>query len=97
MNDIADAKASLADQLTILKRKQNWIMCVLYTGTFGSFIGYAAGLFVLYALLYNVVRFNETRSETAGIEEGYSEIFAGRQEALEEIEGSLAESGVPRR
>lgn len=43
MNDIADAKASLADQLTILKRFHNWIMCILYTGTFGSFIGYAAG------------------------------------------------------
>ncbi len=43
MNDIADAKASLADQLQILKRKHNWIMCILYTGTFGSFIGYAAG------------------------------------------------------
>lgn len=43
MNDIADARASLGDQLSILKRRQNWIMCVLYTGTFGSFIGYAAG------------------------------------------------------
>jgi len=43
MNDIASAKASLADQLTILKRRHNWIMCILYTGTFGSFIGYAAG------------------------------------------------------
>ena len=43
MNDIASAKASLADQLTILKRAHNWIMCILYTGTFGSFIGYAAG------------------------------------------------------
>lgn len=43
MNDIADAKASLGDQLSILKRQHNWIMCILYTGTFGSFIGYAAG------------------------------------------------------
>ena len=43
MNDIASAKASLSDQLTILNRAHNWIMCVLYTGTFGSFIGYAAG------------------------------------------------------
>ncbi len=43
MNDIADAKASLKNQLTILKRKHNWVMCLLYTGTFGSFIGYAAG------------------------------------------------------
>jgi NNP family nitrate/nitrite transporter-like MFS transporter len=43
MNDIADAKASLGDQLTILKRFHNWVMCILYTGTFGSFIGYSAG------------------------------------------------------
>jgi MFS transporter, NNP family, nitrate/nitrite transporter len=43
MNDIADARASLSDQLVILKRKHNWIMCVLYVGTFGSFIGYSAG------------------------------------------------------
>lgn len=43
MNDIADAKASLASQMTIFKRKHNWIMCVLYIGTFGSFIGFSAG------------------------------------------------------
>lgn len=43
MNDIADARASLTDQLSILKRRHNWIMCILYTGTFGSFIGYSAG------------------------------------------------------
>ena len=27
----------------IFKRKHNWLMCWLYTGTFGSFIGYSAG------------------------------------------------------
>ena len=27
----------------IFQRKHNWIMCWLYTGTFGSFIGYSAG------------------------------------------------------
>ncbi|CUH64540.1 Nitrite facilitator 1 [Thalassovita gelatinovora] len=43
MNDIAAAKASLGDQLTILARRHNWIMAFLYTGTFGSFIGYSAG------------------------------------------------------
>ena len=43
MNDLASAQASLADQLSILKRKHNWIMSVLYIGTFGSFIGYSAG------------------------------------------------------
>ncbi len=52
MDDIADAKASLGDQLSILKRKQNWIMCVLYTGTFGSFIGYAAGFPLLMKLQF---------------------------------------------
>ncbi|HWI83937.1 MFS transporter, partial [Ramlibacter sp.] len=43
MNDIADAKASFATQATIFRRKHNWLMCWLYLGTFGSFIGYAAG------------------------------------------------------
>jgi len=43
MNDIASAKASFAEQAVIFERKHNWIMCWLYTGTFGSFIGYSAG------------------------------------------------------
>ncbi len=43
MNDIADAKASVAEQAVIFKRKHNWSMCWLYLGTFGSFIGYSAG------------------------------------------------------
>ena len=43
MSDIADAKASISEQAIIFKRKHNWIMCWLYLGTFGSFIGYAAG------------------------------------------------------
>ncbi len=42
MNDIAAAKASFADQAVIFQRRHNWIMCWLYTGTFGSFIGYSA-------------------------------------------------------
>lgn len=44
MNDIADAKASFAEQSVIFQRKHNWLMCWLYTGTFGSFIGFSAGL-----------------------------------------------------
>ena len=43
MNDIADAKASFATQAAIFRNKHNWLMCILYLGTFGSFIGYAAG------------------------------------------------------
>jgi len=44
MNDIASARASFREQSIIFRRKHNWIMCWLYTGTFGSFIGYSAGL-----------------------------------------------------
>jgi len=43
MNDLASAKASFKEQSIIFQRKHNWIMCWLYTGTFGSFIGYSAG------------------------------------------------------
>ena len=43
MNDIDGTRASIREQIVILRRRHNWIMCVLYTGTFGSFIGYSAG------------------------------------------------------
>ncbi len=43
MNDLASAKASFKDQAVIFTRKHTWIMCLLYLGTFGSFIGFAAG------------------------------------------------------
>ncbi len=52
MNDIADAKASFAEQAVIFQRKHNWLMCVLYTGTFGSFIGYSAGFPLLTKLQF---------------------------------------------
>jgi NNP family nitrate/nitrite transporter-like MFS transporter len=43
MNDLAAVKASFSAQAVIFRRKHNWIMCWLYLGTFGSFIGYSAG------------------------------------------------------
>lgn len=43
MNDLASTKASFKDQAVIFSRTHNWLMCWLYTGTFGSFIGYSAG------------------------------------------------------
>jgi MFS transporter, NNP family, nitrate/nitrite transporter len=43
MNDLSEARASFAEQAVIFRRKHNWLMCILYLGTFGSFIGYAAG------------------------------------------------------
>jgi MFS transporter, NNP family, nitrate/nitrite transporter len=42
MNDLATARASFAEQSVIFTRTQNWVMCWLYTGTFGSFIGFSA-------------------------------------------------------
>ncbi|MBA4788267.1 MAG: MFS transporter [Pseudomonadota bacterium] len=52
MNDIASAKASFREQSVIFQRKHNWIMCWLYTGTFGSFIGYSAGFPLLTNILF---------------------------------------------
>ncbi|WP_108663872.1 nitrate/nitrite transporter [Acuticoccus kandeliae] len=52
MNDIADARASFREQAIIFSRKHNWLMCVLYTGTFGSFIGYSAGFPLLTKLAF---------------------------------------------
>lgn len=52
MNDIADARASFREQSVIFQRKHNWIMCWLYTGTFGSFIGYSAGFPLLTNILF---------------------------------------------
>ncbi|WP_145966191.1 MFS transporter, partial [Mesorhizobium sp. M1E.F.Ca.ET.041.01.1.1] len=52
MNDIASAKASFSEQAVIFQRRHNWIMCWLYTGTFGSFIGYSAGFPLLTKMLF---------------------------------------------
>src|ERR1700741_853523 len=42
MNNLTTAKASIENQLAIVKRKHTWIMSFIYIGTFGSFIGYSA-------------------------------------------------------
>ncbi len=52
MNDLSTAKASFAEQSVIFKRTQNWVMCWLYTGTFGSFIGYSAAFPLLTKTLF---------------------------------------------
>jgi NNP family nitrate/nitrite transporter-like MFS transporter len=49
MNDIAAPAVTFQQQAVIFKRRHNWIMGWLYTGTFGSFIGYAAGFPLLVA------------------------------------------------
>ena len=52
MNDLANAKSSFKEQSVIFSRKHNWIMCILYLGTFGSFIGFSAGFPFLTKLLF---------------------------------------------
>jgi len=42
MNNLTSAKASIKNQLAIVKQRHTWIMSFLYIGTFGSFIGYSA-------------------------------------------------------
>ncbi len=52
MSDIASMKSSFADQAVIFRRSHNWIMCWLYTGTFGSFIGFSAAFPLLSEILF---------------------------------------------
>ncbi|MDQ0464425.1 NNP family nitrate/nitrite transporter-like MFS transporter [Caulobacter ginsengisoli] len=52
MNDIASAKASFATQAVVFKRRHNWIMCWLYLGTFGSFLGFSAAFPLLSKTLF---------------------------------------------
>ncbi|HKS33902.1 MAG TPA: NarK family nitrate/nitrite MFS transporter [Enterobacteriaceae bacterium] len=47
MNDLSASKASLREQLPVLKRSHLWIMSFLYLATFGSFIGFSAGFAML--------------------------------------------------
>ena len=42
MDNLTSAKASIKDQLAIVKNKHTWIMSYIYIGTFGSFIDYSA-------------------------------------------------------
>ena len=44
MDDLAGTRAGMAEQAVIFTRRHNWLMCWLYLGTFGSFIGFSASL-----------------------------------------------------
>lgn len=52
MNDLQAARSSFAEQSAIFTRKHNWLMCWLYIGTFGSFIGFSAGFPMLSKTLF---------------------------------------------
>lgn len=52
MNDIASAKASFSEQMVIFRHLHTWVMCWLYTGTFGTFIGMSAAFPLLTRLVF---------------------------------------------
>jgi NNP family nitrate/nitrite transporter-like MFS transporter len=43
MDDLEPVRASIADQAVVFVRRHTWLLSWLYLGTFGSFIGFAAG------------------------------------------------------
>ncbi|OAT78869.1 nitrate/nitrite transporter [Mangrovibacter phragmitis] len=47
MNDLHSAKASIVEQLPVLRQPHLWILSILYLATFGSFIGFSAGFAML--------------------------------------------------
>jgi NNP family nitrate/nitrite transporter-like MFS transporter len=49
MNNIRHLEVSFADELAIFRRKHAWLGSWLYTGSFGSFIGFAVGFPMLLA------------------------------------------------
>jgi MFS transporter, NNP family, nitrate/nitrite transporter len=44
MNNLSEARSDFAAQAAAVKRSQTWVVSLLYIGTFGSFIGFSAGL-----------------------------------------------------
>jgi NNP family nitrate/nitrite transporter-like MFS transporter len=47
MDNLASAKATLRELLEPVRSQHTWVMCLLYIGTFGSFIGYSAAFGLL--------------------------------------------------
>ena len=58
----APRRASFAEQSVIFTRTHNWIMCWLYTGTFGSFIGFSAAFPLLTSTQFPVSTSCRSRS-----------------------------------
>ncbi|MEE8352659.1 MAG: MFS transporter [Rhodospirillales bacterium] len=52
MNNIRDVSGTLGEEVVIFRRKHAWLLGWLYTGTFGSFIGFAAAFPILLLALF---------------------------------------------
>lgn len=53
MDNLEITKSNFKDQLSILSDKHNWIMCILYSTTFGSFIGLASVFPIILSTQFN--------------------------------------------
>ncbi len=51
-NNLRGVQETYAEQSSIFRRKHAWVLGWLYTGTFGSFIGFAAAFPILLAVLF---------------------------------------------
>jgi NNP family nitrate/nitrite transporter-like MFS transporter len=51
-NNLRGVQETYSEQTAIFKRKHAWVLGWLYTGTFGSFIGFAAAFPILLAVLF---------------------------------------------
>jgi NNP family nitrate/nitrite transporter-like MFS transporter len=51
-NNIREARATFSEQGVIFRRKHAWLLAWLYTGTFGSFIGFSAAFPILLYVLF---------------------------------------------
>ncbi|MDP6781127.1 MAG: MFS transporter [Alphaproteobacteria bacterium] len=52
MNNIRGVHATISEQAVIFRRKHAWLLALLCTGTFGSFIGFAAVFPILLSALF---------------------------------------------
>jgi NNP family nitrate/nitrite transporter-like MFS transporter len=52
MNNLRDVQESYSEKTAIFRRKHAWILSWLYTGTFGSFIGFSAAFPMMLAVFY---------------------------------------------
>jgi NNP family nitrate/nitrite transporter-like MFS transporter len=58
MDNLSTARSNVRDQLSVAREKHTWIIALLYVGTFGSFVGYAAAFPLLIKTQFPTVTAN---------------------------------------
>ncbi|MGV3564296.1 MAG: MFS transporter [Nocardioides sp.] len=55
MDNLGTASGSTRETAAVVRRRQTWVMSLLYIGTFGSFIGYSAAMPLLIKMHFSLV------------------------------------------